>query len=242
MAHDSYQDPSPVQSLIIVNALRQFLTRPRLAYTFFACRDTALWEPVFGYVEIPRQPEAEFAIGGHTYGVFGCDWRETPATAWLARLAEKETDTAGSAAASTPRPKPAAPPPIVVLSEVAFAGAVRDALRAYAEEETLRRNPLLRSGLVVRRAGGVSASTAARMAALRALLCEAAQGLVAAPRLARGYRALHQTYFQAAITQEQAAEILDLPFSTYRRHLTEGIVEVTRALWGQETGDSPGVA
>jgi hypothetical protein len=126
---------------------------------------------------------------------------------------------------------------------VAFAGAVRDALRTYAVEAALRRNPLLRSALVVRRAGGVGASAASRVAALRALLCEAAQTLVAAPRLARGYRALHQTYFQAAVTQEQAAEILDLPFSTYRRHLAEGIVELTRILWGQETGgDAPGTA
>jgi hypothetical protein len=241
MAHDTYQAASPVQSLIIVNALRQFLTRPRLAYTFFACRDTALWEPVFGYVEIPRRPEAEFTVGGHSYGVFGSDWRETPATAWLSRLAEKETS--GAASAATTETAPSSPPPtvapLVVLSDVAFAGAVRDALRAYLDEEALRRSPLLRSAPVVRRAGGMESGTPARIAALRALLCEAAQTLTAHPRLARGFRAVHHTYFQPAVTQERAAELLDLPFSTYRRHLNEGIAEITQILWNQETGGDP---
>ena len=67
MTHDTYQEMSPVQSLIIVNALRQFLTRPRLAFTFFACGTASDWESVFGYVEIPRLPGAEFQVGGRTF-------------------------------------------------------------------------------------------------------------------------------------------------------------------------------
>ena len=37
-------------------------------------------------------------------------------------------------------------------------------------------------------------------------------------------------------TQEQAAELLDLPFSTYRRHLKAGLDQITDYLWGREIG------
>lgn len=78
------------------------------------------------------------------------------------------------------------------------------------------------------------ANTTERATALQGLLKEAAQSLQAAPREARLYRALHHTYFQPAPTQEQAAELLDIPFSTYRRHLKEGIARVVELLWQKE--------
>jgi hypothetical protein len=48
------------------------------------------------------------------------------------------------------------------------------------------------------------------------------------------YHALHHTYFEPAPTQETAAELLDLPFSTYRYHLTNGIRRITEWLWQRE--------
>jgi len=41
---------------------------------------------------------------------------------------------------------------------------------------------------------------------------------------------------QPAATQELAAELLDLPFSTYRRHLKEGIENLVDTLWSRELG------
>jgi hypothetical protein len=38
---------------------------------------------------------------------------------------------------------------------------------------------------------------------------------------------------------DRAAEVLGLPFSTYRRHLARAIDEVTEALWSVEIGTSP---
>jgi DNA-directed RNA polymerase specialized sigma24 family protein len=191
-------------------------------------------------VDIPRLPEAEFTVDGKRYGVFGRDWREIPATLWLARLAEKETHTSEASpqteAAPASRPQPSEPA-LVVLSEAEFQSAVRDALRDYTSDTALRRNPLVRSPLVASRAGA-SADVNARLTALRTLLNDTAQAFNATPRLARAYRALHHTYFQPCTTQEQAAELLDLPFSTYRRHLGEGITELSRALWQKETGDT----
>ncbi len=65
---------------------------------------------------------------------------------------------------------------------------------------------------------------------------EAVESLQKTPRDAKLYRALYHTYLQPAPTQEQAAELLDLPFSTFRRHLKAGIIRVAQSLWQKELG------
>ena len=230
MARDTYQAVSPVQSLIVVNIVRQCLSLPGLlAYTFFPCADPAFWEPVFAYAEMRRVPEADFETGGRRYGVFGNDWRVLSSAEWLALLAAKET--AGGQAVTAPRSQP-----LVVLSEPEFADAVRRALRDFCRPDALHAaNPLLRSRVVsVRLAAG--AGDGERVAALRALVQEAAESLRSSPRAAKGYRAVYHTYLSPACTQEQASERLDLPFSTYRRHLNTGIAQITNALWQREIG------
>jgi hypothetical protein len=47
---------------------------------------------------------------------------------------------------------------------------------------------------------------------------------------------LYRTYFDPAPSQERAAELLDLPFSTYRRHLEGGGTRVGEILWQKEIG------
>lgn len=177
-----------------------------------------------------RIPEAAFAVGGRSYGVFGNDWRALSPMAWLALLAQKET--AGPEPVARPKKEP-----LLVLSEAEFADSVRDALRSYPDSNALSANPLLRSRLVLRR---VESNTGReeKTVVLRALVREAAESLQSSPRAARAYRALYHTYLEPAPTQEQAADLLDLPFSTYRRHLTEGIKRVTEILWRQERGES----
>jgi hypothetical protein len=56
------------------------------------------------------------------------------------------------------------------------------------------------------------------------------------PKGEKYYRALERTYFRPVATQERAAELLNLPFSTYRRHLTGGIDRIIKQLWHQEIG------
>jgi hypothetical protein len=68
------------------------------------------------------------------------------------------------------------------------------------------------------------------------LLNETAAQLQKSPKQVKLYRALQHTYFEPAPTQEQAAELLDLPFSTYRRHLRAGLDAVAQQLWQQEMG------
>jgi DNA-directed RNA polymerase specialized sigma24 family protein len=47
---------------------------------------------------------------------------------------------------------------------------------------------------------------------------------------------LTRTYLKGAPTQEAAAEVLGLPFSTYRRHLSKAVEQLTELLWAAEIG------
>jgi hypothetical protein len=249
MGKGTYHSVSPVQSLIVVNTIRHYLTTRGLAYSFFPVRDPEQWLTAFAYAEMVRVPDADFTVGEKQSAIFGHDWRVQPPAAWLAALAEKEIagQKAAIAAASTSgKGTPPAPPVrraaadyFVVLSSADFSTALRAALRTMTRPESLVRNPLLRSRLVAEQVGAsLAAPVRERANALSRLLLKTIQGLEGAGRYDRAYRALYHTYLRPAPTQERAAEILDLPFSTYRRHLAEGIALVTDALWQQEIGTS----
>ncbi|HLH73210.1 MAG TPA: ATP-binding protein [Chloroflexota bacterium] len=229
MARDTYQDVSATQSLIFGRAAQQYLTTPNLAFSFFATADPTFWTPMFTHVDLPRLADADFEIAGRRYGVFAHDWRVTPPLAWLTLLGEREIATEIE---TTPPPTVVT---AVVLSEPEFAEAVRRALRHFTRAEALRQNPLLRSRLVIERVGD-STKTADRLHTLQEVLREAAASLQQSPREAKLYQVLHHTYFAPAPTQERAAELLDLPFSTYRRHLAAGINRIVELLWQWEVG------
>ena len=69
---------------------------------------------------------------------------------------------------------------------------------------------------------------------LRGLILEAAHDLESDPRADNQYRVLNRTYLRPAPTQEKAAELLDLPFSTYRRYRDRGIETITDWLWERD--------
>jgi hypothetical protein len=230
MAGDTYQAVSAIQSLIFVTVVRHYLTTPGLAFTFFPCAEPDFWALVLTYADLARIPEADFEVGGQHYGVYGHDWRAVPPAAWLALLAEREIATASQ----TLRP-PRVTESLVVLSQDEFAAAVRDALRDFTHPDFLRGNPLLRSRLVVDQAG-TDVGEVEKVTALQTLIKTAAESLQSSPRQAKLFRALYQTYLHPAPTQEKASELLDLPFSTYRRHLKAGIRRLTEILWQREIG------
>ena len=222
MDREAYQNVSAVQSLIFVATVRHYLSVDNLAYTFLPCAEPDFWALVFSYVGLKRLQEVDFEVGGETYGVYGHDWRAIPPAVWLEGLAERGLP-------SVPGEAPERPDRLVVLSEPDFAEAVRDALRDYARPHELADSPLLRSRLVMERAGDGD-----RVEALRGLLNEAAEELNATPREAPYYLALDATYLDPARTQAEAAEQLDMPFSSFRRYLKRGIAHVVEALWQRE--------
>jgi hypothetical protein len=235
MAREGYQAVSSVQTRVFGVAAQHYLTTPGLAFAFFPCSNPDFWSPALTYADLARLPEADFTVGGRNYAVFGHDWRVTPPLAWLALLAEREI--AMQADMATPHPAAVG----AVLSREEFAGAVREALRDVMRPVALGSNPLLRSRLVLAHAGA-DATVPARVAALQALLRDTLDGLRTSPRDAKEYRALYHTYLRPAPTQERAAELLDWSFSTFRRHLKAGVLQVTERLWSREVAGPSGEA
>lgn len=230
LARDHYQAVSSVQSRIFLHLVQQALTSPQLAYSLIACADPDFWRDIFAYIHFARLPNTDFGQGARRYGLYGHDWRVQPALQWL------QTVGATAEAPAPPRtPQAAAQTTYAQLSEAEFGAALREALRTLNAPNALNRNLLLGTRLVAQRAGPQS-NTVQRAAALKAIVQDALAALQATPRLLKLYRALYHTYFQPAPTQEEAAELLDLPFSTYRRHLAAGITHLTAELWQREQG------
>jgi hypothetical protein len=125
--------------------------------------------------------------------------------------------------------------PLLVLSQSEFFEAVRHALRHVASPNVLLSSPLLRSRLVIEQVTHKTGQRE-RVTALQTSIEAAVESLQSSPREEKLYRALNRTYLKPAPTQEKAAELLDLPFSTYRRHLKAGIARVAEILWQQEIG------
>ena len=229
MAEETYQSVSSVQSLIFLAVVKYYITTPRLAFTFFSCANPDFWAPMLGYANLIRLPEADFSVGNLRFGIYGHDWRVEPPARWLSILADKEVGI-------RVENKPVPAEPVIVLSEAEFSGAIRQALQDFTRPNLLTSNPLLRSRLVTERVDPDS-KPLDRAEVLRGLLGDTASKLQSNPRDEKLFRALDHTYFHPAATQEVAAEQLDLPFSTYRRHLTAGIQRLTEMLWQQEIGE-----
>ncbi len=232
MARTTYQDVSPVQSLIFIRQVRHYLQTPNLAYTVLVCRDPDTWGPLFAYAGMERLENGSFDVGPHTYTLFGHDWRARPPGQWLDRLAERGFD-------STPDAAPASHNQVIVLSRSDFEDALRQAFKDLHRSDQLSDNPLLYSRLVTDVVGR-DADPPERTEALQSLIEETTERLSDDPRDEKYYRAVHRTYIRPAPTQERAAEQLGVPFSTFRRHLNRGLERVTEMLWEKEvdTGSS----
>jgi hypothetical protein len=225
MSREAYQSASPATNLAAVSTALYWMTRPNLAWSFAATAYYDFMELHFTGINFRRSPEADYVVDGRRYGVFTRDWRVESVSAWLAVKADRYSRTE----LNLEEMRAALPPQLAVLSQPEFAEAVRQGLRSYTRPDSLAANPLMRSRTVAKRAeSGVSPAT------LQALLCEAAETLTANPKDQKLYRALWHTYFEPAPTQERAAELLDLPFSTYRYHLAHGVDRIVDWLWQRE--------
>ncbi len=230
LARDSYQDVSAMQSLLFLKMAQHYLTTLDLAFSFLPCADPDFWAPFCAYAELERLPEADYEVDGRRYGIFGHDWRVVPPALWLDHLAQREVATSED----TVLTKPLSPEKsLIVLSEEAFRIAVHDALRGYARPHALVGNPLLRSRVVAERVQPDDEEEE-RIDALCTLLKTTWEMLNSSPRLLKGYRALDRAYFRPAPSQEEAADLVGLPYSTFRRHLKLGITELTDLLWDRE--------
>ncbi|MCL6509610.1 MAG: ATP-binding protein [Anaerolineae bacterium] len=227
MGRDTYQAITFAINLTCVNTILLWMARPNLAWSFIAMADPEFWTPHFSEVNIPRSPEADFEVGGRRYGVFAHDWRIEPMSTWLTGqpIVPMTFSQPEQAKLSSP---------VLVLSQPEFEDAVRHALRNYTRPDMLAGNPLLRSRLALEAAEQETTGARATPVTLQALLRDAAATLIGNPKDEKLHRAVWHTYFEPAATQERAAELLDLPFNTYRYHLSKGIERITAWLWQRE--------
>jgi hypothetical protein len=201
-----------------VSSTVDWLTRP-LGWSVVAVSDPAFWDPMFDYIAFERL--FELATPGLPRIVcYGNDWRRFGVDAWLELMNERESaGGTGPPPAHLLRPAP--------LSRDQFTAAVGAALRDLHHTQRLASNDLVGSRVTGDRADPERLRRAVRCGVAR---------LAAQPRGAGLARVLDRTFIRAAATQEVAAEVLGLPFSTYRRHLVKATTELADLLWAVEIG------
>ena len=201
-------------------SLTEWLTRP-LAWSVIIAVDVEYWAPFFDYMALAPLVEAD--IGGLRHVAYGIDWRRLPVTAYLDLLVQRgRSGGTGPPPAALMRPPP--------LDHARFTAAVRAALRTLHRPDQLVSNPLVGSALADT-PGGPSTRQ------LRTTIEGAVAHLGNQPKGDQLRAVLHRTYLRPAPTQEAAAEVLDLPLSTYRRYLAKAHDQLTDLLWAVEIGD-----
>lgn len=221
---EAYQDPSPTLNATPIITLQQQLCAPNLSWDFLALTEPDRWNEYFAAADLPRAEGADFTVGSRRYGLFAHDFRAVSVDEWTALWTER------ALAQDVTLQPPTRSAAWLVLSHPDFEAAVRQGLRDLGRPDLLARNPLLRARLV----GDRTADHEADAATLAGLLREAAATLAQHPRDDKLLRAVDRTYLRPAATQEAAAAVLDLPFSTYRRHLTQGVARIVAWLWERE--------
>ncbi|MGH3752586.1 MAG: ATP-binding protein [Pseudonocardiaceae bacterium] len=221
MDAEVYQRPSPAFNLRAAVTGRNWLCNPRLAWDVLAAQDPYPLHEELAYLDYDRAPEADFTIGSRRFAAYAHDWRRRPLEQWATLMDQRGANRA----AVTPEPGAT----VLVLSRPEFDESVRAALRNLSRPALLAGNPLLSSRLVLRAAAGARSPEV-----LAGVVRAAIEALRGDPRDEKLYRAVDRTYLRPAMTQERAAELLGLPFSTYRRHLSQGVARVISLLWHDE--------
>jgi AAA ATPase domain len=190
-----------------VSSIINWLTRPA-AWTIVAAPDEPFWRPYMEYFGL--------SVLTRTDGItaYGWDRRRLPLAAFMRLAARREL----SGESGAPPAALLLPPP---LDRAAFADAVRAALRDLHRPDRLGASPLTGTAL--------GPDVRDHLVAAVGRVGEEPKGEVLR-------RVLDRTYLRPAPSQEAAAEVLGLPFSTYRRHLGRAVERLVEVLWAVETG------
>jgi hypothetical protein len=203
LGYDSYQSPGDVHGMSVGLAAQQHVVTSGLAYSMGTFADAGRYAAVFaifGFDVLDTVP-----VGGRPFTLVGRDWREEPPLVWFAGWAERALGLAAEGVAEEPS------------GDDDWHAHTRDALRGLHEPHRAA------SSVLALRLIGRDGPVIDRATRLRARLEEAVAALSGSRRGQRAMTALKATYLEPEGTQEEVAEALDLPFSTYRRHLNEGI-------------------
>jgi hypothetical protein len=213
----------PMTLLVMgVSCILEWASHP-VAWTFIITTDPAHYGPYFEYLGL--SPIVAVAQGDQTAVGYGWDRRRFPVPAFFELMARRElSGETGPPMAELLRPEP--------LSRAAFEAAIRQALPHLNRADRLATSPLLGTALVV-------AGTPDPVAGLQAVMRSTVAALGLESRGQEHRRVLERTYLRGVPSQEVAAELLQLPFSTYRRHLAKATERLIEVLWSIEIGERP---
>ena len=216
--HEGQRDPYTVLVGAVVSLIDWF--RLPLAWSWIVSTDPEYWDPALDYLALTERVVVEH--DGRQYVARGIDWRRIDVDVWFDMMGERELSG-----------ETGAPPPHLLrptaLGHEDFVVAVRTALTDLRRPDMLGSNPLMGSRLASSADGPSVERLAASIGAAIELLGED-------PKAAPLARVLDGTYRHGAPTQEAAAEVLGLAFSTYRRHLTKAHEQLADLLWAVEIG------
>lgn len=222
---EHHQRPSSTLNLVPILTLQRYLQRPELAWDILTLADPDQWDEYFAVADFPRAPGGDFEIGERTFGLFAHDFRAVPVRELIRLWTERAL-----AQGELVEPE-GAQRDVLVLSHAEFKEVVRQALQGLRRPELLQQS-VLRHTRLARTAAGPDREADA--ATVESLLMDGVDSLRRDPRDAKRLRAIEQTYLGSSPSQEAAAEVLGLPSSTYRRHLSQGVDRVVAWLWDQE--------
>ena len=221
---DNYQGPSPTLNAVPILTLQKQLSTPNLSWDFVTLAEPDRWDEYFAAGDLPRAEGADFTVGGRSYGLFAHDFRKVPVDAWIELWTERAlAQDVDVGHGSTRRHSSCSP---IRTSRQPSGKGSRICGDPTCSPATRFCEPGSSPTAPARRASGA--------AVLEAVLREAAMTLADHPRDDKLLRAVDRTYLRPAATQEAAAAALGLPFSTYRRHLTQGMTRIVSVLWDQE--------
>ena len=217
-AREGVRDPHAVLVGSVSSVLLWF--RLPLAWSWIVSTDGEFWGPICNYLAFTERVEID---GERRTVAWGMDWRRLDVDSWFDLMGERELTGAGG----PPPPELLRPP---ALGRDTFARALRAALADLRRLDVLAGSPLIGSRL----AAGPDGASAAQLVAT----IEGAIGVLAGqPKDAPLARVLDRTYRHGTLTQEAAAEVLDMAFSTYRRHLAKAHERLCDVLWAIEIGE-----
>lgn len=216
------QDPS----VFLVNGVSCVLEwgQRQAAWTFIVTGEPEQYGPYFEHLGMTRM--FELSLQNPVVG-YGWDRRRFPVPSLFELMARREL----SGEQGPPPPEMLRPAP---LSQAVFAAAVRAALPEMGRPDRLAGSPLLRSALV-------PVDSTDKVSSLSTALSEGIRTLGDERRGGEHRRVLERTYLKGAASQEVAAQVLGLPFSTYRRHLAQALERLVEVLWSAEIGERPGL-
>jgi hypothetical protein len=217
----AYHRPGSTTTLSQLRLAAAIICDDHMAWQVIACPDPEYWGTTLELMH-PRDDGPPVPAGDRTFTLYSQYFGAKPISSWSDEFDDRML-------ARRPRATPHAPGRHLPWTRAEFDQEVRATLRSWRRPDLLADSRMTQS----RMAGEAAADDP--VAGLRRAFTAALETLRQDPRQAKYHRVLVATFVQGAPTQEAAAERLDLPYSTYRRHLARGLDGLCALLWKAET-------